>query len=252
MSEFRRLYQNSNWRDFAMLVRERDNHRCTKCGRGKDEVVLQVHHTLYKEGLKPWEYAMANCETLCKGCHASIHGLIEPSSGWTLISINDLGDLTGKCERKGCGSSIRYEYLVYSPGWGYQVVGSTCVDILTQDDKLIVQEIDEALKSIKQIVNSKAWKWMHIQNTLPYQYLQKGRNFIQIFGNKDQYEFKIHINEGSISGKNHQIFKTINVPLDQVKEVAAIIYLGRISESHVKELYSNLYKVLSKSITLKY
>jgi 5-methylcytosine-specific restriction endonuclease McrA len=72
------LYNDSKWKIFRDSVIELDGYKCSYCGRGSNETILQVHHKKYISGCKPWEYATEDCETVCKGCHASIHGIIQP------------------------------------------------------------------------------------------------------------------------------------------------------------------------------
>lgn len=126
-------YHSPEWKEFSDRVKKRDNYNCTKCNRSSDEVVLQVHHEEYISGKKSWDYPLSSCITLCKGCHAREHGLIQPSSDWILESITDLGHLDGKCERLNCGNEIRYQYIIYHPKFGYLNVGSICVEYLTQE-----------------------------------------------------------------------------------------------------------------------
>ena len=126
-------YHSPEWKEFSDRVKKRDNYNCTKCNRSSDEVVLQVHHEEYISGKKSWDYPLSSCITLCKGCHAREHGLIQPSNDWILVSITDLGELDGKCERVNCGNDIRHQYKIYHPNYGYLNVGSTCVEYLTQE-----------------------------------------------------------------------------------------------------------------------
>ena len=94
---------------------EIDGFKCTKCGREKPEVVLQVHHKEYQSGNPPWGYSTGMCETLCKGCHAREHGEIRPNEGWDLNYQEDLGGLNGECEC--CGTSIRYVFFIHHKHW---------------------------------------------------------------------------------------------------------------------------------------
>ena len=64
-------YADRQWAAFREKVVNLDGAMCVECGRTRsDGVVLQVHHRQYIRGRKPWEYDYADCETLCKGCHA--------------------------------------------------------------------------------------------------------------------------------------------------------------------------------------
>jgi hypothetical protein len=64
-----------------------------------------------------------------------------------------LGALDGICERKNCGTGIRYEHIIYHPNWGYKIVGSTCIDHLTQEDKLLSSDILKMYKQISKFVS---------------------------------------------------------------------------------------------------
>jgi len=127
-------YKQSQWKLYRQSVIELDGYKCRQCGRGQNEVILQVHHKEYKTGLKAWEYPTADCITLCRGCHAQIHGIIQPTFGWEYIGDEDLGDLIGTCENRGCGSEIRYSFTIFHPQWGTLEVGTVCCDNLTDSE----------------------------------------------------------------------------------------------------------------------
>lgn len=144
----------ARWRDFRAQVIELDGGVCRRCGRGpKDDVVLQVHHLEYITGRKPWEYQYAQCETLCKGCHAAEHGKIPPRSGWVFLGSDDLGDLTGTCEY--CGNEIRYVYYVHHAKWDQLGVGTVCCDNLTGTEQ--ASDHRELLKRKDRFVASPRW-----------------------------------------------------------------------------------------------
>ncbi len=153
-----KLYRKNQWKEFRKDVIESDGSKCTSCGRGEIEVVLQVHHKKYISGRKPWEYAIQDCITLCKGCHAVEHGLMMPKFGWEYIGDEDLGDLSGTCDN--CGAPIRYVFMVYHENWGTLEVGTMCCDNLT--DSNIASNKMESLKSyegrMERFINSRRWK----------------------------------------------------------------------------------------------
>lgn len=148
------LYANEEWAAFREKVIQLDSESCVTCGRTRsDGVVLQVHHKRYICGKKPWEYDPADCETLCKGCHAREHGEIRPSTGWEYVGEDDLEDLIGTCEL--CGSAIRYVHHVQHQHWEPMGVGTVCCDNLTG-----TQEATEArriLGRLKRFVCSDKW-----------------------------------------------------------------------------------------------
>ena len=47
---------------------KRDKFKCTECG--DKENMLQVHHKMYLNGKKVWEYPNELLVTLCKDCHS--------------------------------------------------------------------------------------------------------------------------------------------------------------------------------------
>jgi len=123
------LYAHKLWSIFREQIIALDGGLCVDCGRGEDEVILQVHHKRYIKGRKPWEYETLDCETLCRGCHAREHGEIQPDSGWEYIGEEDLGDLSGNCEL--CDNAIRYVHYVIHEHWEQMGVGTHCCDNLT-------------------------------------------------------------------------------------------------------------------------
>jgi len=123
-------YSKHQWFTFRAEVIELDDNRCRHCGRSAaDGAILQVHHKLYVPRRLPWEYPYTDCETLCKGCHASEHGIIRPSFGWHLLGDDDLGDHTESCE--ACQTEIRYVFFIHHPHWEPLSVGTDCCDRLT-------------------------------------------------------------------------------------------------------------------------
>lgn len=67
---YRTQLQKKEWKTLRKTVILRDNQRCANCG---SKTNLQVHHLVYKKGLKAWEYDICDLVTLCKECHYNIH-----------------------------------------------------------------------------------------------------------------------------------------------------------------------------------
>lgn len=63
--------KNPKWQRMRLEIMDRDNWTCTKC-YAKDKF-LHVHHRLYIDGRKPWEYCISDLETVCESCHFDIH-----------------------------------------------------------------------------------------------------------------------------------------------------------------------------------
>lgn len=231
MKKYKKLWRNEKWYEFSEKVKKRDGYKCLSCGRSSLEVTLQVHHEIYLQEKFPWEYALSDCRTLCKGCHARHHSLIEPNSGWTLISIDDLGGLDGTCERTGCGNDIRYEHLTYHPSWGYKKVGSTCVEHLTQDDKLLGNSILSIYTNISKFLSDSSWIKSITKNGKRYIFAEYKHHQIRIYGDDRYYSFQIVLKKlGSRQYQYKDIVPTKDKGLDEVKELAYIVLKGLLAE----------------------
>jgi hypothetical protein len=152
-------YQGDKWIEFRNAIIESDGSVCCRCGKGKrDRAVLQVHHNKYIKGLKPWEYSAEDCETVCKGCHAEIHGKIIPRTGWEYIAEEDLGDLVGECDY--CGTELRYLFTIYHENWGCMEVGTICCDTLTESESASAYTRAKKRREnrTKRFVESTRWK----------------------------------------------------------------------------------------------
>jgi hypothetical protein len=151
----KRDYQRPEWKAFSTAIIEHDGGRCQHCRRTeRDGVILQVHHTIYRPGLLLWEYPPADCLTLCKGCHAKEHGKIRPSTGWSLLAHDDLGELSGECEL--CNTALRYEFHIEHPSWFSMIVGTDCCDKLTGTEA--ASEIRTKDERHKRFLKSTRWK----------------------------------------------------------------------------------------------
>lgn len=54
---------------------ERDGFECCECG--DKETTLNVHHSYYTKGAKPWEYPDESLKCLCEKCHQSRHNSLS-------------------------------------------------------------------------------------------------------------------------------------------------------------------------------
>lgn len=68
--------RDPRWQRKRLQIMNRDGFHCQHCG--DSESTLNVHHTLYKRGLAPWEYDDTLLITLCEQCHEQV-GLISNS-----------------------------------------------------------------------------------------------------------------------------------------------------------------------------
>lgn len=76
-------YDDPEWDENREKALERDNYTCQKCGKGNSESTLVVHHI--GPVTHGGTHSLANLDTLCQGCHASLHAsglaLTEPIKG---------------------------------------------------------------------------------------------------------------------------------------------------------------------------
>ena len=63
--------ERSEWKLKRLEILERDCFTCLRCKRSG--VKLNVHHTEYLSGKKPWEYPDSMLVTLCYSCHSDHH-----------------------------------------------------------------------------------------------------------------------------------------------------------------------------------
>lgn len=67
MSTYSEKLKDPRWQRKRLEVLERDGWKCRSCGATDKE--LQIHHTIYENGKKPWEHSSDMLKTLCVECH---------------------------------------------------------------------------------------------------------------------------------------------------------------------------------------
>lgn len=216
-------YTNTEWKAFRDEVIELDGGRCRSCRRGVvDGVILQVHHKQYFAKKLPWNYRYSDCETLCKGCHAAVHGIIRPKVGWDYVGEEDLGDLCGTCEY--CQTEIRYVFLIQHPHWEPMGVGTICCDNLTG-----TQLASNHMESVQRFRSRRARFVTSSRWTTNNRIVSIRQKRIELDILELQTGFKIRM--------NGQLGKKLCPTLEQAKEIAfevidngkAEIYLNRCS-----------------------
>ena len=216
--EFALYYRRKEWKEFRQRILKRDNYICNNCQQQKSERELQVHHKQYIDGKKIWEYADDDVVTLCKKCHAEIHGIIPPSCDWEYVEDDDLGDLSGICEY--CGNKIRFEHTIYHHSYGLLRVGCVCADILTGNT--IASERDDAYKKynakMERFVNSPKWRHYEKYNLYFYNKFVSPNNIeyqIKIWDNK--HSFNIQVVNRDLGFDSNNIKKNRYLSLDEAK-----------------------------------
>lgn len=147
-------YKSKEWFDFrSRLIRLRAS-TCEQCGKAPPmHVVFQIHHLTYKQDSFPWQYDDDEVMLVCKGCHAKLHGRIQPTSGWQLDYEDDLGSQDGECDC--CGREIRYAFYVSHEDWPSLTVGSGCCDRLTESSEGSYRKA--FFERLARFSNSKCW-----------------------------------------------------------------------------------------------
>lgn len=92
--QFWENYKRPEWQEKRLRIMERDGFKCRSCGDATTQ--LQVHHSYYDPGKKPWEYPDQSLKTLCKPCHENI-------SGWLRLIRELLGWLDPSATADACG-----------------------------------------------------------------------------------------------------------------------------------------------------
>lgn len=64
------LLRDPRWQRKRLEVMQRADFACEDCG--DRDTTLNVHHTFYTKGAKPWEYDTASLRCLCENCHAEV------------------------------------------------------------------------------------------------------------------------------------------------------------------------------------
>ncbi len=200
-SDQKKSYRSSKWLKLRERVLYRDGYRCVQCQKPATEVELQVHHLYYTEGKKAWEYPEADLITLCKGCHAQVHGKEMPQFGWVYEGMEDLGDLIGTCDF--CGTNIRYVHYIYHEQWGHTTltVGAHCADKLTESSVASEKEAErkKSARNLTTFINPQKWKI--IKNGIKRNYKQYK---IFIWDNHYYYRIDVYYNITDHWGNNVQ------------------------------------------------
>lgn len=64
------MIKDERWKNKRIEVLEAKGYICLCCGEREG---LEVHHTYYKFGKKPWEYPTEDLVVLCRKCHNKVH-----------------------------------------------------------------------------------------------------------------------------------------------------------------------------------
>ncbi|NMM50338.1 hypothetical protein [Marinigracilibium pacificum] len=201
---------------------------------------------------------MSDCITLCKGCHAQAHGITPPSSGWHLLAVENLLHPEGTCERPGCGHAIQYEHHIYHPAWGHMIVGSQCVEYLTDDDVNFVHRLRKYSEKVSKYIHKECKPFMDDNDDILFYYItigsQKHRVEIRING-ENEYQYQLFKKRKSplytelygppTTHDPSRPFLVMGKSFIQVKEMAVTHLLNKIQDDPLdKKVYAELFRAL--------
>jgi len=64
-------YHDPRWQKFRLKRLQRANWKCDNCGDAGKK--LNIHHSYYVSGRKPWDYPHLSTLVLCDECHQTEH-----------------------------------------------------------------------------------------------------------------------------------------------------------------------------------
>lgn len=230
-TKYKNLLKKEEWKTFRSRILELDNYTCTKCNTCYKEEPsnLNIHHTVYYPGLRPWEYNPEDVTTYCRRCHAEEHNLLDmPRFGWEYIGMEDLGSLVGRCDN--CDSQLRYQHTVYHPSIGFLYVGATCADSLTESQEASELEKREKRKRL----SLKTWKKK--EDGMLFRNFNKRR--FEIHPNGDTFTIKI---DGYILDES---FQSIN----EAKCFAFELYVNGMVNEMISDLHQKEWECFKKTI----
>ena len=67
MKTYFQLLQHPLWQKKRLEILQCASFLCEMCGDADRQ--LQIHHSYYERGLKPWEYPDESLHCLCEPCH---------------------------------------------------------------------------------------------------------------------------------------------------------------------------------------
>lgn len=148
---------------------------------------------------------------------------------------------------------IRYEHIAYHPQWGYKTVGSTCIEFLTEEDKLKSREYLKLYKKISKILNTTIWENSQTKkNNKPFIYMEYKKSILRIYENNNKFSYQIAFHLGKNKYKWFNIYNKLqNINnIEIIKELGLINLMGEIAkkrdnkEEHkaLQDIYRNIRK----------
>lgn len=84
MATYWELLKHPQWQRKRLEVLTRSNFSCENCGA--TDKTLNVHHSYYEKGKKPWEYQADTLQSLCEDCH-------KDAQDWMTLLHRQIGSM---------------------------------------------------------------------------------------------------------------------------------------------------------------
>jgi 5-methylcytosine-specific restriction endonuclease McrA len=81
--------KNPKWQRKRLEILTRDNWTCQKCG--DTETTLHVHHLIYANGIKAWDYSNEMLITLCEHCHKAEQEDMDDACRYLIYELKTQG-----------------------------------------------------------------------------------------------------------------------------------------------------------------
>jgi hypothetical protein len=184
-------YRRKEWLDFREKCLKHANNVCERCGRSN--VVLQVHHPEYIQGLKLWEYQLESCEVICRRCHAEIHGKIIPQDGWLILDSDlDHHEPSDPVPCANCDRDVEWHFTIWHPKWGETIVGSECAENLSNDPE--IRRLKSYQRRLRTFLSSSRWKPTPKGFRITYE-----RHSVLVFRQGNRFKLKIDDDWGKLN-----------------------------------------------------
>lgn len=127
------LLRRPEWQKKRLEVMQRADFSCENCG--DKEKTLNVHHTYYEHGKKPWEYPDESLVCVCEDCHKLLQNIKDRLS----CEIHSL-DWSEQQEVIGCiiglkahrQTDLKFKLIDYSECLGFAAYAGINVDVVVK------------------------------------------------------------------------------------------------------------------------
>lgn len=140
-------------------------------------------------------------------------------------------------------------HTTYNPKWGYMVVGSTCIEHLTQEDRLLSSSVIHMYDNVSHFVHSSDWEGGISKKGKRYISSIYKHHEIRIYGEEQVHSFQLALKEKGVRWYKFGKWIPANGKSTlAVKELAYIALRGTLSDSEEEKcLLRKLYRELKSN-----